>query len=220
MAHDVVGEISDTKICIRSIHQYERDIHTLNRSAGLRICLIWHALPAQLTISTHEIAKDCIYWMGPKAKLKGPPVVHAQQMQPQHQEITEVWADKMDMVGKVPYPWPQCGVARRTKSSDVRRKIRSETQDVLVLGEEGSTHGVQGINQQRRARVVTNMSMRRRSWVANVSSGGAARYVLERPSLLLQQKRHERWAKSQLSKIPECEIGGCQKFPLDSAHFR
>ena len=27
MAHDMMGEISDTKICIRSIHQYERDTY-------------------------------------------------------------------------------------------------------------------------------------------------------------------------------------------------
>ena len=171
------------------------------------------------TISTHEIAKDCMYCMGPGARHRFPHVVHAQQMQPQHQDITDILVGTMDMVGKVPYPWPQCGRIGRTKSSDVRRKIRTEIQDVLVLGEEGSTHGVQGINQQRRARVVTNMSMRRRSWVANVSSGGAARYVLERPSLLLQQKRHERCAKSQTVTFGRVGNRGLSQMATEFEHF-
>ena len=65
----------------------------------------------------------------------------------------------------------------------MRRKIRSETQDVLVFGEYESTQGVPGINQQRRARIMTSMSMRRRSWVPNVASGRAGSCVLVQPLL-------------------------------------
>ena len=71
---------------------------------------------------------------GPKSKTQRPSRCTCAANTTAVPGITEVWAGALDMVGKVPYPWPQCGVARRTKSSDVRRKIRSETQDVLHLG--------------------------------------------------------------------------------------
>ena len=86
--------------------------------------------------------------VGPGARHRFPPVsAPPSDTLSRRQDTRDVSAGTMDMVGKVPYPWPQCGRIGRTKSSDVRRKIRTETQDVLVLGEEGSTHGVQGINQ-------------------------------------------------------------------------
>ena len=91
-------------------------------------------------------------------------------------------------MGKMPHPWPDWFVLWTSEAT--RRKIRSETQDVLVFGEYESARVVPGINLYRRARIMTSMSMRRRSGVPNVASGSAGSYVLVRP--LLHEKQHER----------------------------
>ena len=120
-------------------------------------------------------------WAAQDRSYRGPPVFNAQQIQPQYREIKDVWADKMESMGKMPYPWLDWFVSSTSKAT--RRKIRSETQDVLVFGEYGSTHDVPGINQQRKARIMMSMSMRRRSGVPNVASGRAGSCVLVQPLL-------------------------------------
>ena len=85
-----------------------------------------------------------MHWVGPRARsLQRPSRRSAQQIQAKYQEIKEVWADKMESMGKMPYPWLDWFVSWTSEAT--RRKIRSETQDVPFLNEERSAPDVGGI---------------------------------------------------------------------------
>mgnify|MGYP000940157624 CR=1 FL=1 len=157
-----------------------------------------------------------MHWVGTRAKLQRPSRRSAQQIQPKYQEIKQVWADKMESMGKMPYPWLDWFVSSTSEAT--RRKIRSETQDVLVFGEYGSTHDVPGINQQRKARIMTSMSMRRLSGVPNVASGSAGSCVLVQRPLLHENSTND----ARFSPLAECgewQNEGWQNVANDLAHF-
>ena len=82
-------------------------------------------------------------WAAQDRSYRGPPVFNAQQIQPQYREIKDVWADKMESMGKMPYPWLDWFVLSTSEATELARY--RPTRDVPFLNEERSSPDVEGI---------------------------------------------------------------------------
>ena len=82
-------------------------------------------------------------WAQEREAYRGPPVVLRNNYKQQYRDITEVWADKMESMGKMPYPWLDWFVLSTSEATELARY--RPTRDVPFLNKERSSPDVEGI---------------------------------------------------------------------------